>query len=373
LTIVELLANIEHRLRPFIIKLPPKSATALFSTGRKLFISMLANDRPNERIIIPNKETKVLWSIKFNSPLFNAAGMFKRGEGYYTVAKQGAGAYLAGTTTKLERKGNIFSGIKHPAAAFPRSAMAINWMGLPNEGHEIVAKRLSRIDKIEGCPIGASVGSDPEQEDIEALNGIIDGFKLYARADVDFIELNESCPNVEHEHSAETINGLDKSLVERLEYITQHYIQTRDKFLPIIVKFSNDTAPELVPAIIDILTTLGFDGVNFGNTSTDYSVLQKNIDKSESDLYNYFTGNIGGGLSGRVLKTRSFALASIAVKSLTNINPTQEFNIIRTGGIENYEDIKLSEAAGISLNQWFTGYFDAFARNGHQLYAHIFK
>jgi len=373
LTIVELLAKSEHRVRPLILKLPPKAATALFSSGRKAFISMLANDKPTERIIIPHEYGKTLWDIKFNSPLFNAAGMFKRGEGYYTVAKQGAGAYLAGTTTKLERKGNVFAGIKHPAAAFPRSAMAVNWMGLPNEGHEIVAERLSRIDKIEGCPIGASIGSDPEQKGIEALNGIIDGFKLYARADVDFIELNESCPNVEHEHSAETINGLDKSLVERLEYISQHYISKHNKNIPVIVKFSNDTALELVPAIIILLTTLGFNGVNFGNTSTDYSVLQKNIDKSERDLYNYFTGNIGGGLSGRALKTRSFALASLAARTVERINISQEFHVVRTGGMETSEDIKHSEAAGISLNQWFTGYFDAFARYGHQLYAHTFK
>jgi dihydroorotate dehydrogenase len=373
LTIVEIIAKTEYKIRPLIVKLPPKAATAIFSAGRKAFISILANDRPIGRITIPASEQRILWNIKFNSSLFNAAGMFKHGEGYHTVSRQGAGAYLAGTTTKLKRSGNIYSGIKHPAVAFPRSAMAVNWMGLPNEGHEIVAKRLSRIDKIEGCPVGASIGSDPQQTGIDALNGIIDGFILYANANVDFIELNESCPNVEHEHSTETIDGLDKALVKRLEYISQHYIRNRGKYIPLIVKFSNDTAPELVPAIINLLVTLRFDGVNFGNTSTNYAALQKSIISSERKLYNFFTGEIGGGLSGRALKTRSFALASLAVKSLANVNPPQEFHIIRTGGIETYADIKLSEAAGISLNQWFTGYFDAFARYGHNVYAGTLK
>jgi hypothetical protein len=47
---------------------------------------------------------------------------------------------------------------------------------------------------------------------------------------------------------------------------------------------------------------------------------------------------------------------------------TQEFHVIRTGGIESKQDLEDSERAGISLNQWFTGYFENFARYGHNVY-----
>jgi dihydroorotate dehydrogenase len=337
-----------------------------------MFISMLAADKVSGRVKISDEFSKTLWGLKFNSPLFNAAGMFKYGEGYYTVAMQGAGAYLAGTTTDSPRKGNKFSFISHPAVSFPKSAMAVNWMGLPNEGHEEVARRLSHIDKIEGCPVGASLSASPEQSGFEALQGVVKGFELYTKANVDFLELNESCPNVAHEHSEDTINGIDKSLVDRLEYLSQHFLSKRDRFVPVIVKFSNDTAPEIVPAIVDMLITLGYDGVNFGNTSTDYMALKKDVSENELKLFEFFTGNIGGGVSGRALKTRSYALSSLAVESIKKINPQNEFNVIRTGGIENFDDVLLSEKSGIALNQWFTGYFDAFARSGHNVYADFF-
>ena len=373
MTFVEQLARFEHKLRPFLTKLPPKISTSVFSYGRKAFISLLANDLPDMRPKIPEKFNTRLWGINFNLPLFNAAGMFKNGEGYYTVARQGAGAFLAGTTTKLPRIGNQYAYVKHPAAVFQNSGMAVNWMGLPNESHESVAHRIYHLDKIEGCPIGASVSADPSQTGLDALQGIIDGFKVYTKAKVDFLELNESCPNVEHEHSAETVNGLDKALVQRLEYVSQNYLQKRDKLIPVIVKFSNDTSPELVPSIIRILVELKYDGVNFGNTSTDYKTLKDSINHKEKQLFDFFTKNIGGGISGRPLKTTSYALSSLAVETLSTLNPRNEFNVIRTGGIENFDDIELSIKSGIALNQWFTGYFESFARYGHNLYSQIFK
>jgi len=373
LTFVEQLSHFEYKMRPFLAKLPPMISTAFFSYGRKAFISLLARDLPDIRPNINGKYNTRLWNINFNVPLFNAAGMFKHGEGYYTVARQAAGAYLAGTTTKIPRKGNQYTYIKHPAAVFHNSGMAVNWMGLPNEGHNTVAERIYRLDKIDGCPIGASVSADPSQTGLDALQGVLDGFNVYTKAGVDFLELNESCPNVEHEHSAETINGLDKALVERLEYISQNFIRKRNKLIPVIVKFSNDTAPELVPAIVRMLVELKYDGVNFGNTSTNYSTLKDSINHNEKQLYDFFTKNIGGGISGRALKTTSFALSSLAVQALSYLNPSNEFNIIRTGGIENFDDIELSLKAGIPLNQWFSGYFSSFARYGHNLYSEIFK
>ena len=46
----------------------------------------------------------------------------------------------------------------------------------------------------------------------------------------------------------------------------------------------------------------------------------------------------------------------------------QEFHVMRTGGIETWSNIINSEEAGVSLNQWFTGYFHNFSIDGHNLY-----
>ena len=42
---------------------------------------------------------------------WNATGMFKQGEGYDMVFRQGAGGYLSGTTTAHKRIGNVRNGI----------------------------------------------------------------------------------------------------------------------------------------------------------------------------------------------------------------------------------------------------------------------
>lgn len=372
LTIVELFAKIEHNLRPAMIKLPPQVSLRIFASGRKFFISMLSNDRPNERRSI-NPDFRVkLWDIDFNVPLFNAAGLFKKGEGYYNCAAQGAGAYLAGTTTDGVRVGNYKNGIKHPVAPFPHSTMAINWIGLPNEGHETVAARLARLDKQPFCPVGASLSINPSDNSMEALENLCKGLHSYEKAGVDFLELNESCPNVEHTHSDETINGLDKSLVQRLEFVSSHFIKKRSKLTPVIVKFSNDTSPEQVPMLLDVLVTLGYDGVNFGNTSTDYTRMSNYLSELDKSLFEYFVTNFGGGVSGRSLNTNSFALSSLAVKIVNNLSPRQDFHVIRTGGIMNYEDVKNSLDAGVSATEWYTGYFENFAKHGYNVYSILF-
>ena len=334
---------------------------------------MLSNDKSSDKVLIPDEFKRKLWGIEFNSPLFNAAGMFKKGEAYYTVASQGAGAYLSGTTTSKIRTGNKKNGFVHPVAPYIKSGIASNWMGLPNEGHAIVAERLSRLEKQKECPIGASISADPSQSGLEAMNGVLEGLKLFTKANVDFIELNESCPNVDHEHSEEYIDGIDKSLVERLEYISKNYIIKHGTGIPLIVKFSNDTNHDQVTSLINLLLTLRFSGVNFGNTSTKYEYHKDFIDKSESKTFDYFITNFGGGISGTSLKSSSYSLASQAVKYAKVLNPTHEFHVIRTGGIESADDVAASEKSGIALNQWFTAYWEKFALHGHKLYENLFE
>lgn len=371
-TIVELIAKIEHKLRPALIKLPPQVSLRIFASGRKSFVSLLSNDKPIERIKINPDYRVKLWDIDFNVPLFNAAGLFKKGEGYYNCAAQGAGAYLAGTTTDAVRTGNMKNGIKHPVASFPHSAMAVNWMGLPNEGHDIVAARLARLDKQSFCPIGASLSINPSDNSVVALENLCAGLHIYEKAGVDFIELNESCPNVEHSHSVDTINGLDKSLVQRLEYLSSCFIQKRLKLTPVIVKFSNDTSPEQVPNLIELLVTLGYDGINFGNTSTDYSSMRQYLSDKDRLLFEYFVTSFGGGVSGKSLATRSYALSSLAVKIAETLSPRNEFHVIRTGGIMNNEDVQNSLDAGVSVTEWYTGYFENFAKYGYRVYEKLF-
>lgn len=366
----ETLARLDSAVRPLMMHLPARTAISIYSSMRPRFLHRFTSEVP-PTYTPPLTQAQTLWGINFRAPIFNAAGMFKNGEAYYTVASQGAGAYLAGTTTALARMGNEKKGIKHPFAPYPHSGAASNWLGLPNRSHATVATILSRLTKTDGCPIGASVSSDPTQNGIEALQGLVEGMNYYLQANVDFIELNESCPNVPaHGHEIRT-DELDAGLLERLEYISTKFIKTQQKNIPVIVKFSNDTDSGLVHAIVEVLTTLGFSGVNFGNTSTQYARYRNAINQRDVAAFDYFTKTFGGGLSGAFLKASSLELAAKAVQCIPETT-AQEFHVVRTGGVETAEDITASRTAGIALCQWYTGYFEQFARNGHGVYKHLF-
>jgi dihydroorotate dehydrogenase len=242
-------------------------------------------------------------------------------------------------------------------------------MGLPNFGHKDLADKIAKINKIDGCPIGVSMSADPEDNTKDKLNGLLDGLKLFDNSQVDFIEINESCPNVVG-HSSNA-NPLDDELIERLNFISINFLQKRKRNLPVILKFSNDTEPDLIPELVKMLINLGYNGINIGNTSTKYVEFEKVIHANEKAVFNYFSKTFGGGLSGRKLKENSFKLSLIAQDTLDSIKKSkdiQEFHIIRTGGIENYNDIKISIEKGISLCQWYTGYFSTYALFGNKIY-----
>ena len=310
-----------------------------------------------------------MWGIEFRSPIFNAAGLFKNGEGYSLVAREGAGAYLAGTATANPRAGNEREGIRLAFSPYPRSGAASNWLGLPNDGDEVIAGRLSAIAKVRGCPVGISVMGSPDYEGSERLNRLIAGMHRYLAANADFLELNESCPNTVHGKPQ------DEALRSRLEAIRDGFLSRRpgERPFPVIVKFSNDTPLEQVPELLKLLLELGFDGVNFGNTSVDYARHRNSIHEGERRLYDFFSTTFGGGVSGRPVKKDSLALVQGAKEYLNLHPPGREFHIIRTGGIENGSDVRESLAAGASLVEWYTGYFELFSKHGYGTYQKLIE
>ncbi len=366
MTLAEFLARADHLMRPFVALLPPHTAVQLYSQGRNFFLEQLFADAPPP-YTPPQELATELWGLRFRSSLFNAAGIFKNGEGYDMVYRQGAGAYLAGTTTTYPRTGNSKAGIAKPFAPYPRSRSASNWLGLPNAGHAEVAKRLSGLPRYNDFPIGVSIMAAPESSGRAALEELVEAIQMYASARVDFIELNESCPNTSHSDEHKSWDAM----VERLEFLAEHALRKRTQRLPIIVKYSSDTQQEQIAPLMDILNTLGYDGVNFGNTSTRYVHHAERIHHSERRLYDYFTQTFGGGVSGEVVKGDALACVHHAAEYCRTLRHDREFHVISTGGIAIAEDVRTAQQAGASVCQWYTGYFAQFAVHGHGVYRHI--
>lgn len=372
MTLVETIARLEKYSRKLLPRLNNSNAAKIFSSGRKIFISLFYSDDINYKICPPESLKIKLWDIEFRSGLFNAAGMFKNGEAYYLTYKQGAGAYLAGTTTSKERIGNIKNNIVHPFVAYPNSGAASNWMGLPNSGNEKVAKSFCQLEKFKGFPLGISLSLSPQVPFDSAMKELVSGMEMFSKAGVDFIEINESCPNVPHTNSGR-YPLLDSNMIDRLSYLSDKFLKKRERNLPVIVKFSCDTSAELLPELLSVIVDLQYDGVNFGNTSTDYNYTKEFISPKDVSLFDYFTTTFGGGVSGKPLKEKSLSLSALAIDLISKMKIKREFHIIRTGGIFDENDIRVSSSYRILLNQWFTGYFDAFSRYGHHLYEKIYE
>ncbi|HLD02918.1 MAG TPA: hypothetical protein VJC07_04425 [Candidatus Nanoarchaeia archaeon] len=361
------LARLDRFARLFATRLHPQLVVSQYSKGRLDFIARLKEEIVEESHVPSDNLSRVLWGIRFRSPILNAAGMFKNGECYEIVARQGAGAYLGGTGTWNSRGGNEKHGVHLPFTPYPRSHAASNWLGLPNDGDEINSLVASGFERLAGTPVGWSVMGSPDLSGDEKLEFLIRGMKHYEAAGVDFLEMNESCPNTAH------VKPQDDDMARRLRYVKERFLDERTRRIPVIVKFSNDTPVEQVPQLLDLLFELGYDGVNFGNTSTDYAARAKSIHPAERRLYEFFTRVFKGGISGRPLRESSLALAGVAADYLREGRSSQEFHVIRTGGIETLADIRDSESAGVSLNQWYTGYFENFAKHGHAVYRRLLE
>src|SRR3989338_6268775 len=311
-------SRIERISRPITHLLLPKSIVRIHSSGRIKFLEALKNEIPYESYVPPESLGTTLWDLKFKTPIGNAAGMFKNGECSKMIEMQGAGFYLGGTGTYFPREGNTEEDIHLPVVMPPKSEAAINKLGLNNYGDEANSRQARFIKDTLKIPEGSD-------------------------------------------------------LENRLKYVRQNFLNKRKRRLPVIVKLSNDTNLIHVPQVMDLLFELGYDGVNFGNTSTDYKTIKDSINVFERETYDYFTKTFGGGVSGDPLLEKSFDLVCKASEHLKSNPPKQEFHIIRTGGIRFMSNVENSLDIGASLVQWYTGYFKNFRKHSHDVYRKMFK
>ena len=359
---VQSIAKLAHDFNPIIKLLPKSMQVKLYSYARLKFMDEFVKNT-SLPFVPDSKWQRTLWGLKFQSPLMNSAGMFKNGDGYDVVISQGAGGYVGGTSTYNKRNGNTKHGIKLPFITLPDSHVSINTLGLPNLGDELLSKKVITNNKT--TPIGWSLMRTPDYEEHIGLDNLIKSLWMYHdNPQIDFIEINESCPNISVD--SENINN-------RLVYIAEHFLSKRTRHLPVVVKLSTDTGIEVLKRILDILFQKRYDGVNLGNTSTNYSYTRQYVSPSELALYDYYTNNFSGGIGGISLRDKSLILCDAAIKYREFIKLDYEFHVIRSGGVDSLHDIKESDAIGVSMNQWYTGYFTNYLENGNEVYKRIFS
>ena len=336
----------------------------LYSKGRVYFMSIFYATSLNFTVKPINhpQYSRVLWGLKFASPIMNAAGMFKNLEGYTLVQRQGAGGYIGGTTTYNPRHGNCINNIHLPFLSLLQSNISLNCLGLPNKGDKILSQQVVMQNKT--IPLGISLMRSADYDEKTGMEHLIESLWLYHNnLQYDFLEINESCPNIKV--SADNI-------IQRLIYIGENFIFHRKRFIPVVIKVSVDISDKVLSDIMHILIKYKFDGINIGNTSIDYDNLRQYVNANDLKLFNYFVDNFGGGVGGTILKKMSYDKCKYAVMCKNDIQPQHEFHIIRSAGIDSIDDIYQSDLIGVSLNQWYTGYFSNFMKYGNQIYHKTF-
>ncbi len=361
MSIVEIFTKIEHKLRPVILKLfKPEIFISLYTSSRNSYLKKLSNANVSANLSECIYEQSLFKNrLKFRNDLGNAAGFDKDGSLLEFNYKIGAGFSVVGTVLSEEYSGNIHKSIfgkSNPWTPLPNSGSAINSLGLPSKGIDIAVKNIKKFKdrvKPKDFPIGVSIMGHPLHKDSERkLKGISECVDKALEV-ADFIEINESCPNTEH-------NDDQSSMLARVTEVIE-LRDSKERYVPVLVKLGDLGDAEFT---IKFLSKLKVDGIVIVNTQKNYSTLLPRVSKRDQKLYDYYTENYQGGVSGAVIKDFSFEQAKKAASVIDNLN--LDMIVVHTGGIATKDDIQNSRKIAkdiVCLREWYTGLMEAMGSN----------
>ncbi|MGC6478800.1 MAG: quinone-dependent dihydroorotate dehydrogenase [Flavobacteriaceae bacterium] len=267
-----------------------------------------------------------LFGLKFPNPVGLAAGFDKDAKLYRELANFGFGFVEIGTLTPKAQPGNP----KKRLFRLVEDQGLINRMGFNNGG---VVAAVERLKANPGILIGGNIGKNkvtPNENAVEDYLICFDALFPY----VDYFVVNVSSPNTPNLRALqekEPLTALLQTLKDR------NLQQASPK--PILLKIAPDLSNEQLLDIIDIVQTVGIDGVIATNTTLDRTGLRSTYKKEV------------GGLSGQPLRSRSTeVIRFLAEKS------QKAFPIIGVGGIHSPQDALDKLAAGADLIQLYTGF-----------------
>lgn len=252
--------------------------------------------------------------VELKNPLIAASGVFGFGREYdklYDISVLG-GISIKGTTLS-KRAGN-----PPPRVAETPSGM-LNSVGLQNPGVEhFIENELPFLQTKDLAILANIAGSTAEECGVLA--------KRLDKVDVDFIELNISCPNVKEGGAAFGASCLSAAEV------TKTVRQNTTK--PLIVKLSPNVTD--IAEIAKAVESEGADAVSLINTVL---AMRINVHTRRPVLYNNM-----GGLSGP-------AIFPIAVRMVYQTAKAVGIPVIGMGGIASGEDVAEMMLAGASAVQ----------------------
>ncbi|MEZ5667835.1 MAG: quinone-dependent dihydroorotate dehydrogenase [Alphaproteobacteria bacterium] len=309
-----------HRLA---LTLPPKLA-------HRLAVRALALGLPIARRPMGGPLTLAA-GLSFPNPLGLAAGFDKNGVAIAALARMGFGHVEIGTVTPRPQAGN-----PGPALFRLKADRAIvNRLGMPGDGAEAVARRLSHWREANPdarLRLGVSVGSNRDSTDIAADMAF--GVSRFGPV-ADYLAVNLSSPNTQGLRDWQT----GDRLAQVLDAVAAAHARLARR-PPLFVKLAPDMTAEDEAALVDRAVAAGLAGLIVCNTTVARPAGLRSPD----------AGRLGG-LSGAPLTARALAqlrrIRSQAGGRLT---------LIASGGVMSAADALARLDAGAALVQVMTGW-----------------
>lgn len=260
-----------------------------------------------------------LLGLHFANPVGVAAGFDKNARLVPALAALGFGSVEVGTVTPRPQPGNPRPRLwRHPEAKSLQNSLGFNSAGM-----EAVAKSMRRLGG-HPVPVGVNLGKNREtdqaaaQEDYEALLNRFAG-------SADYFVLNISSPNTPGLRDLQVPDFVQSVLAAAVR-ITQ---------APVLVKIAPDMPPSSAVELAQAAVEAGAAGVIATNTTTDYASIPG--------------APAVGGLSGEVLRERSFAMLRALGRALGG-----RTCLVSVGGVDSAAEAYRRFKAGASLVQLYT-------------------
>jgi dihydroorotate dehydrogenase len=310
-----------NRLKSLLFKLEPENAHHL----AEIFLRM-----PNvcpaafgrftaERFISDPILKQNIFDVDFLNPIGIGAGFDKNATMIRGVQALGFGFSEIGTVTLKAQSGNpkprMFRHIEEKSLQ--------NAMGFNNQGLLKVQQRLKKRYPFT-TPIGVNIGKNkttPEREAIDEYTTLIKALHHLC----DYIVINISSPNTPGLRDLQNETFIS-TLFERAQEITEK---------PILLKIAPDMSETQAVDLTSLAVEKGAKGIIATNTTIDYSLVSH-----PKDI---------GGLSGEVLKEKSFEIFQAVAKELFG-----KATLISVGGIDSADEAYKRIKSGASLIEIYT-------------------
>lgn len=305
-------------LKPLLFKLQPETAHHMSECFLKLANTMpaLFNHWIEKHFIDDKALNQEYFGRTFLNPVGLAAGMDKNATMIPGMMANGFGFTEVGTITPKPQAGNPKPRLwRHVDEESLQNAMGFN-----NDGMAKVKKRLLKRFPFT-TPIGVNIGKNKltsEEDAISDYTTLLSTFHEVA----DYLVINISSPNTPGLRDLQN-EGFIKELFTQATAITKK---------PILLKISPDMEAKDAIAITKVAVKSGAAGIIATNTSIEHSLVAK--------PYNV------GGISGAVIKEKSFELFDALAKELYG-----KTILISVGGIDSAAEAYRRLQAGASLVQ----------------------